>query len=76
MDASRATGIKEGLPYPLGASWDGRGVNFAVFSAHATRIEVCLFDGERERRRVELPECSNEIWHGYLPNWARAASMV
>jgi isoamylase len=67
MDASRATGIKEGLPYPLGASWDGRGVNFAVFSAHATRIEVCLFDGERERRRVELPECSNEIWHGYVP---------
>ena len=42
--------LKEGLPYPLGASWDGKGTNFAVFSANATKVEVCFFDesGERE----------------------------
>jgi isoamylase len=61
-------GITEGLPYPLGATWDGKGVNFALFSAHATRVEVCLFDqaGEREDARIELPEYTNEIWHGYV----------
>ena len=61
--------IREGLPHPLGATWDGQGVNFALFSAHATRVEVCLFDeqGQRETARVELPEYTDEIWHGYLP---------
>jgi len=61
-------GITEGLPYPLGATWVGKGVNFALFSAHATRVEVCLFDqaGEREDARIELPEYTNEIWHGYV----------
>src|SRR6266436_5770571 len=56
-------GITEGLPYPLGATWDGKGVNFALFSAHATRVEVCLFDqaGEREDARIELPEYTNEL---------------
>ena len=46
----------EGLPYPLGATWHGKGVNFALFSAHATRVEVCLYDdrGERETARVDL----------------------
>ena len=60
--------IREGLPHPLGATWDGQGVNFALFSAHATRVEVCLFDeqGQRETARVELPEYTDEIWHGYL----------
>jgi isoamylase len=59
-----------GAPYPLGATWDGLGTNFAVFSAHATRIELCLFDpsGRREIARFELPECTDEVWHGYLPN--------
>ncbi|MDE2463882.1 MAG: glycogen debranching protein GlgX [Alphaproteobacteria bacterium] len=59
-----------GLPYPLGATWDGLGVNFAVFSAHAERMELCLFDdnGKREIARFDLPEHTNEIWHGYLPN--------
>jgi len=58
-----------GLPWPLGATWDGLGTNFAVFSAHAWRIEVCLFDrtGRKERTRYTLPECTDEIWHGYLP---------
>jgi glycogen operon protein len=62
--------LKEGLPYPKGATWDGKGVNFAVFSAHATKVEVCLFDkgGERETARIELPEYRDEIWHGYVPD--------
>ncbi len=61
--------IREGLPHPLGATWDGKGVNFALFSAHATEVEICLFDeqGERETARIELPEYTGEIWHGYLP---------
>ena len=61
--------IAEGLPFPRGASWDGKGVNFSLFSAHAERVELCLFDskGERETDRVELPEYTDEVWHGYLP---------
>lgn len=59
-----------GKPWPLGATYDGHGVNFAVFSANATRIDVCLFDeaGRRETARLTLPEYTDEIWHGYLPN--------
>ena len=62
--------ILEGQPYPLGANWDGLGVNFALFSAHATKVELCLFDdaGEAEIERIDLPEYTDEIWHGYLPN--------
>jgi glycogen operon protein len=58
-----------GLPYPLGANYDGRGTNFAVFSAHADKIELCLFDpaGRHEIARFALPECTDEVWHGYLP---------
>ncbi|MEO7072893.1 MAG: glycogen debranching protein GlgX [Rhodanobacter sp.] len=57
------------MPYPLGATCDGIGTNFAVFSAHATRMELCLFDpsGRREIARMDMPECTDEIWHGYLP---------
>jgi isoamylase len=60
--------IAEGLPLPLGATWDGLGVNFALFSARATKVELCLFDdtGERELHRVELPEFTDGVWHGYL----------
>lgn len=55
---------------PLGASWDGLGVNFAVFSANADRIELCVFDrgGRREIARYDLPECTDEVFHGYLPD--------
>jgi glycogen operon protein len=62
--------LQPGLPFPLGATWDGSGVNFALFSAHATQVELCLFDaaGEREIERIVLPEYTDEIWHGYLPN--------
>lgn len=64
--------LEPGDAYPLGATWDGLGVNFAVFSANATRIELCLFDasGTREVARFDLPEHTDEIWHGYLPNAA------
>ncbi|MEI6000296.1 glycogen debranching protein GlgX [Paraburkholderia bengalensis] len=59
-----------GTPYPLGSSWDGLGVNFAVFSANAQRIELCLFEptGRKELKRYALPECTDEVWHGYLPH--------
>jgi len=57
-----------GRPYPLGATWDGTGVNFALFSANAEKVELCLFDGRgrRELRRVALPEYTDQVWHGYL----------
>ena len=59
-----------GRPYPLGATWDGLGVNFAVFSAHAERIDLCMFEpsGRHEIARYTLPEYTDEIWHGYLPD--------
>ena len=62
--------ITEGRPYPLGATWTGRGVNFALFSANATSVELCLFDaeGETELARVRLPEYTDEIFHGFLPD--------
>ncbi len=62
--------ITEGRPHPRGAIWTGRGVNFALFSANATKVELCLFDdsGEKEIARVALPEYTNEIWHGFLPD--------
>ncbi|MYN12143.1 glycogen debranching protein GlgX [Pusillimonas sp. TS35] len=69
MRQSFADILSPGLPYPLGATSDGLGVNFAVFSANATRIDLCIFDarGRKETRRYTLPECTDEIWHGYLP---------
>src|ERR1700689_2035402 len=62
--------IEEGLPNPLGAHRDGNGTNFALFSANATKVEVCLFDesGERELSRVELPEYTDQVFHGCLPD--------
>jgi glycogen operon protein len=62
------TRLLAGKPYPLGAHWDGLGVNFAVFSAHAERVELCLFDaaGRRELARMDLPDCTDEVFHGYL----------
>jgi isoamylase len=62
--------LSPGNPYPLGATWDGLGTNFAVFSAHAERIDLCIFDpsGRRQITCLQLPECTDEVWHGYLPN--------
>ena len=60
-----------GQPHPLGATWDGQGVNFAIFSEHATAVDLCLFDSESDRaetHRVPLTEQSDQVWHGYLPD--------
>ena len=64
------TKVWPGRPYPLGATWDGEGVNFALFSAHAEKVELCLFDrsGNREEARIALPEYTDEVWHAYLPD--------
>ncbi|MEV3921888.1 glycogen debranching protein GlgX [Actinomadura coerulea] len=56
-----------GDPYPLGATWDGTGTNFALFSEVARRVELCLFDAEGRETRRELPEVDGFVWHGYLP---------
>ncbi len=60
---------KPGTPYPLGATWDGRGVNFALFSEHAEGVELCLFDDADpagESRRVKLTEQTDGVWHAYF----------
>jgi isoamylase len=62
--------LRPGRPYPLGATWDGLGVNFAIFSEHATEVELCLFESAQARQeavRLVLPEQTDQIWHGYLP---------
>jgi isoamylase len=62
--------IWPGRPYPLGATWDGAGVNFSLFSEHATAVDLCLFDPaepERETARTRLVEQTDQVWHAYLP---------
>ncbi|HVA85858.1 MAG TPA: glycogen debranching protein GlgX [Candidatus Saccharimonadales bacterium] len=62
--------VLPGSSYPLGATWDGSGVNFALFSEHATAVDLCLFDADdpqRETARVPLPEFTDNVWHGHLP---------
>src|SRR5215218_2106974 len=63
------TTVWPGRPYPRGATWDGEGVNFALFSEHAEKVELCLFDekGRREVRRIPLTEQTDQVWHCYLP---------
>jgi glycogen operon protein len=59
-----------GSSYPLGATWDGKGVNFAIFSEHATAVDLCLFDSpeaEKESERVRFTEYTDHVWHAYLP---------
>jgi glycogen operon protein len=66
----RTNKIWPGQPAPLGATWDGEGVNFALFSAHATGVDLCLFDSDepaRETARFKLPEFTHQVWHGYVP---------
>jgi glycogen operon protein len=65
---SRNGRLSAGAPFPLGATWDGRGTNFALFSANAEKVELCLFDsqGRREIERIKLPERTEDVWHGYL----------
>lgn len=65
----RINAVWIGEPYPLGATWDGEGVNFALFAEHAEKVELCLFDasGRRERQRITMREQTNQVWHCYLP---------
>nr|WP_024966498.1 glycogen debranching protein GlgX [Pantoea sp. IMH] len=58
--------IQPGKPTPSGATYDGKGVNFSLFSRHAERVELCLFDRHGQETRIDLPERSGDIWHGYL----------
>ncbi|HZT51639.1 MAG TPA: glycogen debranching protein GlgX [Stellaceae bacterium] len=64
------TRVWPGRPHPLGATWDGEGVNFALFSENADAVELCLFDasGQHETARILLPEYTDQVWHGYLPD--------
>ena len=57
-----------GTPYPLGATYDGTGTNFALFSEVANRVELCLFDESGRETKINLPEVDGFVWHGYLPN--------
>jgi isoamylase len=59
--------IWPGDPHPLGATWDGQGTNFALFSENATAVYLCLFDEQGHETQIPLPELSNYVWHGYLP---------
>jgi glycogen operon protein len=65
------TAVWPGRPYPLGATWDGEGVNFALFSENASRVELCLFDSldaPSASVRITMPEQTDNVWHIYLPN--------
>ena len=68
-DIKSAMKIWPGKPYPLGANWDGAGVNFSLFSENATKVELCLFDGADAKRETRIPlrEQTHQIWHVYLP---------
>jgi isoamylase len=60
-----------GRPYPLGANWNGSGVNFALYSENAAKVELCLFDSpdaDKESYRVTMPESSDMVWHCYVPD--------
>ena len=70
MNAGTEPRLWPGQPYPLGAMWDGAGVNFALFSEHATGVELCLFDhpvSSAPVERVAVRERTDLVWHGYLP---------
>lgn len=69
---SRRPPVQPGSFFPLGATWDGRGVNFALFSANAEKVELCVFNstGDRELERIALPQQTNHVWHGYVPELA------
>lgn len=65
--STMSAAVWPGRSHPLGATWDGQGTNFAVFSENATAMELCLFDEQGNERRLALPEVTNHVWHGYLP---------
>jgi glycogen operon protein len=59
--------LEPGTFHPLGATWDGKGVNFALFSEHATAVDLCLFDAEGHETRIRVPYCTVYVWHVYMP---------
>jgi isoamylase len=69
VESEMPTRILQGVPYPQGATWDGTGVNFAIYSESATKVELCLFDdlGTDKHDTIELRECTGHVWHCYLP---------
>jgi glycogen operon protein len=63
-----ASTLLPGRPYPLGAKWDGTGVNFAIYSENATAVELCLFNADgKQTEQILLRETTAFIWHGYIP---------
>jgi glycogen operon protein len=70
VNGGRGPVVETGAPGPLGATWDGVGVNFALFSDHAERVDLCVFDarGRRELHRLRLPGYTDGVWHGYVPD--------
>jgi glycogen operon protein len=72
VTAPSAPEIRPGLPHPLGATWDGQGTNFAIYSSVAEQVELCLYDagGEVETARIALPHRTGHVWHAYLPGCA------
>jgi isoamylase len=62
--------VWEGVPYPLGATWDGAGVNFAIFSENASAVDLCLFETDGTEQRVRMSEQTDKVWHCYLPDLA------
>jgi glycogen operon protein len=67
MEGEQRTEVWPGRPFPLGATWDGEGVNFSLFSENAHRVELCFFDEEGREERVDLTERTAHNWHGYVP---------
>jgi glycogen operon protein len=69
MNPTMITAVWPGFPYPRGATWDGEGVNFALFSENAERVELCIFDptGKHEVQRINVREHTDMVWHCYLP---------
>jgi isoamylase len=74
MIGVRGPAVEHGSPFPLGATWDGKGVNFALFPAHAEKVELCLFDDARTARTAPARPSvyTDGVWHGYVPTRARA----
>jgi isoamylase len=59
--------VRPGDSYPLGATWDGGGTNFSLFSEIAQKVELCLFDESGAEQRIAMPDVTGFCWHGYLP---------
>ena len=72
MSQQPITAVWPGKPYPLGATWDGQGVNFALYCEHGEKVELCLYDadGATETARIEVPHRTGHVWHAYLPGCA------